>query len=126
MKEQVWMIGKAVNSNEAQYILRVFQVLARTRKRLNEDIIRRLILFYYGSNSIEWEILLGFAQLISQVYFRRTNLISWLIVFFQRIDLDNWDGKGNVHLRQLMKNNSHLLLKHLLMSLELENIWISS
>jgi hypothetical protein len=76
MKEQVWMIGKAVNSNEAQYILRVFQVLARTRKRLNEDIIRRLILFYYGSNSIEREILLGFAQLISQVYFRRTNLIS--------------------------------------------------
>jgi hypothetical protein len=126
MKEQVWMIEKAVNSNEAQYILRVFQVLARTRKRLNEDIIRRLILFYYGSNSIELEILLGFAQLISQVYFRRTNLISWLIVFFQRIDLDNWDGKGNVHLRQLMKNNSHLLLKHLLMSLELENIWISS
>ena len=39
MKEQVWMIEKAVNSNEAQYILRVFQVLARTRKRLNEDII---------------------------------------------------------------------------------------
>jgi hypothetical protein len=76
MKEQVWMIEKAVNSNEAQYILRVFQVLARTRKRLNEDIIRRLILFYYGSNSIEREILLGFAQLISQVYFRRTNLIS--------------------------------------------------
>ena len=80
MKEQVCMIEKAVNSNEARYILRVFQVLARTRKRLNEDIIRRLIVclffYYYGSNSIEREILLGFAQLISQVYFRRRNLIS--------------------------------------------------
>ncbi|CAF4377040.1 unnamed protein product, partial [Rotaria magnacalcarata] len=39
---------------------------ASTRKRLNEDVIRRLILFYYGSNSSEREILLGFAQSVSQ------------------------------------------------------------
>ena len=68
IKEQVRTIEKAVNSKEPRYILRVLRGLASTRKRLNEDIIRRLILFYYGSNSSEREVLLGFAQSVSQVY----------------------------------------------------------
>jgi 26S proteasome regulatory subunit N3 len=66
IKEQVRTIEKAVSSKEPRYILRVLRGLASTRKRLNEDVIRRLILFYYGSNSSEREILLGFAQSISQ------------------------------------------------------------
>ena len=56
-----------MNSKEPRYILRVLRGLASTRKRLNEDVIRRLILFYYGSNTNEREILLGFVQSISQV-----------------------------------------------------------
>ena len=67
IKEQVRTIEKAVSSKEPRYILRVLRALASTRKRLNEDVIRRLILFYYGSNSSEREILLGFAQSASQV-----------------------------------------------------------
>ena len=67
IKEQVRTIEKAVNSKEPRFILRVLRGLASTRKRLNEDVIRRLILFYYGSSSIEREILLGFAQSVSQV-----------------------------------------------------------
>ena len=67
IKEQVRTIEKAVNSKEPRYILRVLRALASTRKRLNEEVIRRLILFYYGSNSSEREILLGFAQSVSQV-----------------------------------------------------------
>ncbi|CAF4473244.1 unnamed protein product, partial [Rotaria magnacalcarata] len=67
IKEQVRTIEKAVNSKEPRFILRVLRGLASTRKRLNEDVIRRLILFYYGSNSSEREILLGFAQSVSQV-----------------------------------------------------------
>ncbi|CAF1131290.1 unnamed protein product [Rotaria magnacalcarata] len=66
IKEQVRTIEKAVNSKEPRFILRVLRGLASTRKRLNEDVIRRLILFYYGSNSSEREILLGFAQSVSQ------------------------------------------------------------
>ena len=63
---------------EPRYILRVLRALASTRKRLNEDVIRRLILFYYGSNSSEREILLGFAQSVSQVhrFFARKFLLS--------------------------------------------------
>lgn len=61
IKEQVRTIEKAVNSKEPRYILRVLRALATTRKRLNEDVIRRLILFYYGVNSSERELLLGFA-----------------------------------------------------------------
>jgi len=34
---------------------------------LNEDVIRRLISFYYGANSTEREILFGFLQAITQV-----------------------------------------------------------
>jgi len=34
---------------------------------LNEEVIRRLILFYYGSSSNEREILLGLAQSVGQV-----------------------------------------------------------
>ncbi len=56
-----------MNAKEPRYILRVLRALASTRKRLNEDVIRRLILFYYGVNSSEREILLGFAQSVSQV-----------------------------------------------------------
>ena len=67
MKEQVRTIEKAVNAKEPRYILRVLRGLASTRKRLNEDVIRRLILFYYGSLSNEREILLGFAQSVAQV-----------------------------------------------------------
>ncbi|CAF1232059.1 unnamed protein product [Rotaria sp. Silwood1] len=66
IKEQVRTIEKAVNSKEPRYILRVLRALASTRKRLNEDVIRRLICFYYGSNSTEREILLNFIQTISQ------------------------------------------------------------
>lgn len=67
LKEQVRTIEKAVNSKEPRYILRVLRALATTRKRLNEDVIRRLILFYYGVNSSERELLLGFALAASQV-----------------------------------------------------------
>lgn len=69
IKEQVRTIEKAVNSKEPRYILRVLRALASTRKRLNEDVIRRLIVFYYGLNSTEREVLLGFAQSVSQVRF---------------------------------------------------------
>ncbi|CAF3522907.1 unnamed protein product [Rotaria sp. Silwood1] len=41
IKEQVRTIEKAVNSKEPRYILRVLRALASTRKRLNEDVIRR-------------------------------------------------------------------------------------
>ncbi len=67
IKEQVRTIEKAVNSKEPRYILRVLRALASTRKRLNEDVIRRLIIYYYGVNSSEREILLGFVQSVSQV-----------------------------------------------------------
>lgn len=67
IKEQVRTIEKAVNSKEPRYILRVLRALASTRKRLNEDVVRRLILFYYGVNSSEREILLGFALSATQV-----------------------------------------------------------
>lgn len=66
-------IEKAVNSKEPRYILRVLRGLASTRKRLNDDVIRRLILFYYGVNSTEREVLLGFAQSVHQVYFLSLN-----------------------------------------------------
>ncbi|CAF1503254.1 unnamed protein product [Adineta steineri] len=66
IKEQVRTIEKAVNSKEPRFILRVLRALASTRKRLTEDIIRRLIIFYYGANSSEREILLGYAQSVSQ------------------------------------------------------------
>ena len=67
IKEQVRTIEKAVNSKEPRYVLRVLRGLASTRKRLNEDVIRRLISFYYGANSTEREILFGFLQAITQV-----------------------------------------------------------
>ena len=73
IKEQVRTIEKAVNSKEPRYILRVLRGLASTRKRLNDDVIRRLILFYYGVNSTEREVLLGFAQSVHQVYFLSLN-----------------------------------------------------
>ncbi|CAF4424849.1 unnamed protein product [Rotaria socialis] len=69
IKEQVRTIEKAVNSKEPRFILRVLRALATTRKRLNEDVVRRLVCFYYGSNTSEREILLGFIQPVSQVYF---------------------------------------------------------
>jgi 26S proteasome regulatory subunit N3 len=58
----------------------VLRGLASTRKRLNEDVIRRLILFYYGSNSSEREILLGFAQSVSQVYFFIIIKIEFILI----------------------------------------------
>lgn len=67
IKEQVRTIEKAVTSKEPRYILRVLRALASTRKRLNEEVIRRLIVFYYGLNSTEREVLLGFVQSASQV-----------------------------------------------------------
>ncbi|CAF3048649.1 unnamed protein product [Rotaria socialis] len=66
IKEQVRTIEKAVNSKEPRFILRVLRALATTRKRLNEDVVRRLVCFYYGSNTSEREILLGFIQPVSQ------------------------------------------------------------
>lgn len=62
IKEQVRTIEKAVNAKEPRFIHRVLRGLASTRKRLNEDVIRRLILFYYGSLLNEREVLLGFVQ----------------------------------------------------------------
>ena len=62
--------------------------MATTRKRLNEDILRRLILFYYGVNSSERELLLGFALAASQV---RCALIDFFFAsnfFFQSQDVD--------------------------------------
>jgi hypothetical protein len=66
IKEQVRTIEKAVNAKESRFILRVLRGLASTRKRLNENVIRRLILFYYGPNTSEREILLGYAHSVSQ------------------------------------------------------------
>ncbi|CAF0864248.1 unnamed protein product [Didymodactylos carnosus] len=60
IKEQVRTIEKAVTSKEPRYILRVLRALASTRKRLNEDVLRRLINFYYTSNASEREILLSY------------------------------------------------------------------
>lgn len=48
-------------------ILRVLRALASTRKRLTDNVLRRLILFYYVSNPTEREVLLGFIQSASQV-----------------------------------------------------------
>jgi hypothetical protein len=67
IKEQVRSIEKAVNTKEPRFILRVLRGLATTRKRLSETVIRRLIQFYYGSNSSEREVLLGFIQSPAQV-----------------------------------------------------------
>lgn len=67
IKEQVRTIEKGVNAKEPRYILRVLRGLASTRKRLNEDVLRRLIHFYYGSLSNEREALIGFLQSATQV-----------------------------------------------------------
>lgn len=56
-----------MSSKEPRYIFRVLRALASTRKRLNEDVVRRLVLFYYGVNSSEREALLGFVQSAAQV-----------------------------------------------------------
>ena len=67
IKEQVRTIEKAVNSKEPRLILRVLRGLATTRKRLNEDVLRRLILFYYNSLPVERDILLSFLHANIQV-----------------------------------------------------------
>jgi len=78
-----------VNSKEPRYILRVLRALASTRKRLNEDVIRRLILFYYGVNSSEREILLGFAHSVSQVCLNEFKKKSFIVFsFVQPMDVD--------------------------------------
>jgi len=66
IKEQIRTIEKAVNSKESRLILRVLRALASTRKRLTENVLRRLILFYYVSNPTERETLLGYIQSVSQ------------------------------------------------------------
>jgi hypothetical protein len=70
-----------VNSKEPRYIFRVLRALASTRKRLNEDVIRRLIVFYYGVHSSEREILLGFAQSVSQVCLNKSKNRNFIIIF---------------------------------------------
>lgn len=60
-------IEKAVNTKEPRLILRVLRGLASTRKRINEDVLRRLILFYYNGLPTEREHLLGFLQSVVQV-----------------------------------------------------------
>lgn len=67
IKEQVRTIEKAVNAKETRLILRVLRTLATTRKRLTENVLKRLISFYYVSNSIERETFLGFLQVNNQV-----------------------------------------------------------
>jgi hypothetical protein len=109
IKEQVRTIEKAVSSKEPRYILRVLRALATTRKRLNEDVIRRLILFYYGSNLSEREILLGFAQSVSQVCLNKSKFY-----FSSSSSFSQWmlTWKNQVHLHQLVKNKYYLVLKH--------------
>lgn len=67
IKEQVRTIEKAVNAKETRLILRVLRTLATTRKRLTENVLKRLISFYYVSNSIERETFLGFLQVNNQL-----------------------------------------------------------
>lgn len=113
IKEQVRTIEKAVNSKEPRYILRVLRALASTRKRLNEDVIRRLIVFYYGLNSTEREVLLGFAQSVSQVRFFSTSKKSTLLSLF--CSLWTWIWKKSVtHQHQVpVTSKLYLALRHL-------------
>ena len=102
IKEQVRSIEKAVNAKEPRFILRVLRGLATTRKRLSENVIRRLVQFYYGSNSSEREVLLGFIQSPAQVL---SSLVKNARHRFSRSQwISTW--KSPVHQHQPVTNRS--------------------
>ncbi|PIK33985.1 putative 26S proteasome non-ATPase regulatory subunit 3 isoform X2 [Apostichopus japonicus] len=59
-KEHVKHIEKAVSSKEKNYMSRVVRALSSSRRKLNHNVLRKLIMGYYPPNNPEKDVLLPF------------------------------------------------------------------
>lgn len=61
-KEHVKHIEKAVSSKEKNYMSRVVRALSSSRRKLNNNVLRKLIMGYYPTVSPEKDALLQFVD----------------------------------------------------------------
>jgi hypothetical protein len=62
IREHTRQIEKAVHSKEQRFILRVLRSLPNTRRRLNGNVLRKLISGYYTHSAQEKDALLAFVE----------------------------------------------------------------
>nr|QBH73726.1 26S proteasome regulatory subunit S3 [Isotomurus palustris] len=60
VREQVKQLEKAVYGKDFRFTLRTLRCLANTRRKLNPNVLRRIIFGYYTHSSKERELLCGF------------------------------------------------------------------